>query len=92
MRLFDKWEEIRAKGKKHYIWNYGVLRWGFSMFIAMTIAQSINLSVANLTLKKVLVIILVNLILFPIGGYFFALLTWRSCEKKFNKNKQNSSK
>lgn len=81
MSLFDKWEEIRAKGKNHYIWNYRVLRWGFSMFIAMTIAQSINHSGADLTLKKVLIIILTNLILFPIGGYFFGLLTWGSYEK-----------
>ena len=71
MRLFDKWEEIRAKGKNHYIWNYGVLRWGFSMFIAMTIAKLVNLSVADFTLKKVLILVLINLILFPIGGYFF---------------------
>lgn len=85
MRLFNKWEEIRAKGKNHYIWNYGVLRWGLFMFIAMTIAQSIKLSKADFTLKRVLVIILTNLILFPIGGYFFGLLTWRSYEKKFNK-------
>jgi hypothetical protein len=91
MGLFDKWEEIRAKGKNHYIWNYGVLRWGFFMFIAMTIAQSINLSKTDFTLKRVLIIIVINLILFPIGGYFFGLLTWRSCEKKYNKNKQNSS-
>jgi len=55
------------------------------------IAKLVTLSGADLTLKKVLIIILTNLILFPIGGYFFGLLTWRSYEKKFNKNKQNSS-
>ena len=75
MGLFDKWEEIRAKGKNHYIWNYGVLRWGFSMFIAMTIAQSIKLSGVDFNLKRVLMIIVINLILFPIGGYFLGLLT-----------------
>lgn len=26
------WEEIRARGRKQYIWSHGVLRWGGFMF------------------------------------------------------------
>lgn len=32
-----EWERTRAKGKRHFIWTHGVLRWGGFMFVFSTV-------------------------------------------------------
>jgi hypothetical protein len=35
-----EWEKIRAQGMGHFVWSYGVLRWGgFMLFFSLAVFQ-----------------------------------------------------
>jgi hypothetical protein len=76
-RRLDRWERIRAAGRKRFIVLWGVLGWGvcsallFSVWIIRSEHESFWSGVGTAA---------VSLIVFPLGGIFFGYMTWIMCE------------
>lgn len=71
------WQKTKAKGKKSFVLRHGVLGWGGFMFIAMT-AQQLIRKPADYPF-----VIVLNLLIWPIGGYLFGNWMWRYYETYF---------
>jgi hypothetical protein len=74
-----KWEKNRAKGKSHFVWLYGVLGWGFPMFVFMT-AFNYHRNPNSLALT-----LIINTIVWPIAGYGWGAWMWAINERAYKK-------
>lgn len=83
---FNKLKRLIDKGKWHYICVYGVLGWGVSTAILFSLLQVFSGEAAFVDA------ILLSLIMFPIGGFFWGLYIWSYLVKQYAKtNKKRSS-
>lgn len=76
-----KWEKIREKGKKQYIWKYGALYWGLPMFIIMTFFVN-NRNDYHHSLFS----IALSIIVWLFAGILFGIVTWGINERKYLKS------
>ncbi|MGL4837357.1 MAG: hypothetical protein ACRC22_07650 [Shewanella sp.] len=76
----EQWQAIRVKGKKHYIWRYGVLYWGLTTAVLWSIVMHFIQPAELIWLRP-----LVALVLFPLGGMLLGYMRWHSFEAKFKK-------
>jgi len=74
-----KWEKNRSKGRTHFVWFRGVLGWGLPMFVIMT-AFNLRRAPSSLTLT-----LIVNAIIWPIGGYIWGAWMWAASEKAYKR-------
>ena len=85
MRMSNKeisrWEKVREKGRKYYIWRVGVLSWGLGMGLAFVIPSLIRHD--SDFLKK----LCIGFIIWPICGYFFGSFMWKYMDKKYQQAK-----
>lgn len=77
----SKWAIIRQRGKLHFIFFTGVIRWGVTTAFLWTLMMW-----ATNPHFDVQVSLPIALILFPIGGLFWGLWVWSAMEKKFASN------
>lgn len=75
----EKWEKFRKNGRKNYVIKIGVLSWGVSTAILWSVIMHIMHPQELWYVRP-----LIALVLFPIGGIFFGLWTWKINEKKYN--------
>lgn len=70
------WTQIRKKGEKHFILFHGVLGWGLLTGILFQAIQ-------HFVFGKPITIagVLITMIAFAIGGYFFGKIMWNSYER-----------
>ena len=76
----QRWQRTRQMGRSRYIRLYGVLGWGLSTGIVWALVMAARLGWDNLP-----ILLPVALVAFPIGGYFFGVLTWRMFEAQFER-------
>ena len=76
------WEAMRAGGKWKFIFLKGVLYWGGSMFVVMGLAFPALMHPANAFSPRLLI---VNALVWPIGGFLWGALVWFLLERKFAK-------
>ncbi|MEK4511954.1 hypothetical protein EJP82_17550 [Paenibacillus anaericanus] len=84
----ERWDDIRAKGRNHFIINTGVIRWGLGTAILFSIIVTyMNKGAAGITFtdQDFLRNFIISLIIFPIGGYFWGAWMWKSQVKKYMK-------
>ena len=81
-----KWEIVRTKGKQHFIWFNGVFIFGICMASGASIGQII------LSEENILIRIIINFIVWPIGGYFYGVTVWIISEKRYLKAKNKLKK
>jgi hypothetical protein len=81
-----RWAATRAKGRTRYILLYGVLLWGLFTGILWSIVMSAVQGWERLPLYLMLA-----LIGFPIGGYFFGAWTWKRAEQVYQKSVSSRS-
>jgi hypothetical protein len=74
----QRWKTEKAKGKKNFIWKYGILRWGVFMFVCMTGFFHFALPDPNLV-----VILVPSLFIWALAGYCFGAAAWYMQEKKY---------
>lgn len=72
-----KWVKFRKLGKKKYIIKIGVLYWGVFTGLFWSIFMHIFQPSEQWYIRPI-----IALILFPIGGIFFGIWTWKINEKK----------
>jgi hypothetical protein len=81
-----QWNRMKSIGKKKYIWLNGMIRWGLFMAISMTVVLQIlddGISLYSLSNQNFMRRLIINLIVFPLGGYVSTTLLWRRYEKRF---------
>lgn len=74
----DRWERIRVRGKKRYIWLSGVIGWGISTGILVCVINRLGGTSWVQSAS--------SLVVFPIGGYFWGLFMWHWMERQFSKS------
>jgi hypothetical protein len=76
------WEATRARGKWNFILGKGVLTWGGSMFVVMgVILPALSHSPTAFTPRG----LLINALLWPIGGFLWGAIVWWLLERKYRK-------
>jgi hypothetical protein len=73
-----QWEQVRSKGRDHFIWYRGVLGWGVPFAITMIVWQWYRKGWDELYFSG-----LFYLIFGPVGGYFWGAWMWKWLEKKY---------
>ncbi len=88
-RQLKKWEKKRRRGKRFFLYYWGVLRWGGIMFVLTTISSVLA---RHMKLDWRLVVSL--LIASPLAGYVWARCIWYVNERRFGGDikQQNSIK
>jgi phosphate/sulfate permease len=83
----EQWKRMKSIGKKKYIWFNGIIKWGLPMAISMTIVLQMlddGISLYSLSNQNFMRRLIINLIVFPLGGYVTATILWRKLEIKFD--------
>jgi hypothetical protein len=76
----DYWQKVKAQGKTSYILRMGVIRWGGTMFVVMTALDLLRNAPSSYVFD-----IAINLLIWPLGGYFWGLLMWHYWVYRFEK-------
>jgi hypothetical protein len=77
-KQLEKWAKTRQMGRARYVWRYGVLGWGLATGVLWSICRGFLRGGDQLP-----VLLVLALIIFPIGGYFFGQWTWKKGEENF---------
>jgi hypothetical protein len=70
------WQKTKARGKKSFVLRVGVLGWGGLMFIAMTAQDLVRKPRFQHQTVYSFGEIAINLLIWPIAGYFFGKRMW----------------
>lgn len=73
-----KWEKIRSTGKRNFVIQYGVIRWGIPAAILWSFLMHFWRPEEPWYIRP-----LVALVIFPIGGIFWGILVWNINENKY---------
>jgi hypothetical protein len=88
----ERWERARVKGKNHFIWMVGVVRWGLiSGFVISTFTY---LNRANWDVRALLEMDFVShlgfmLLTFAAFGYVWGWTVWKLTEKRYLEEQEN---
>jgi hypothetical protein len=86
-RQVERWERTRRMGRTKLIWLYGVLGWGVSVAVSWSMLMSWIRGWDRLH-----VLLPLALVIFPLGGFFFGIVAWRSSESRCAKTKDDPNK
>ena len=81
----ENWSKIRQRGRTRYIWWNGVFCWGLLTGALWAVAMAAMQGWSRLPFLLVLA-----LILFPIGGFFYGCWTWKVAENRYRQASQDS--
>lgn len=88
-RQREKWEKLRAKGKKKFVIYNGILGWGVPTAILFSLAMTFLDSYSVQIDKEFFKLLIISIILFPFGGIFWGLWVWAWSEKLYKANTNN---
>ena len=80
----EKWAKTRQMGRARFVWLIGVAGWGLPTGILWSIMMAFMQGWSKLPLYLVLAVIG-----FPIGGYFFGQRIWKKGEENFRQANQS---
>jgi hypothetical protein len=84
------WQRTKARGKKSFVLRVGVLGWGGLMFIAMTVPDLIRKPRFQHQTIYYVGEIVINLLIWPIAGYFFGKSMWGFYEMYFGEENRQT--
>ena len=77
-KRMQRWARTRAKGRKRFIVIYGVLGWGISTAISMSVFMWLITPTFNPYIT-----IPLSVVIFSLGGILWGRNMWRESEKVF---------
>jgi antibiotic biosynthesis monooxygenase (ABM) superfamily enzyme len=81
----NSWFELKKRGRKRFVWRYGILLWGLWMFLVFSIWTLFRGPRTHaLSIAKYISLIILNLIVWSIGGLVFGLFLWSRLQKKYD--------
>ena len=78
----NRWEIVRRRGKRRFIFRRGVLGWGVSTWILFTILRN-TFGVHFDLNSEVMLSAFISLLMFLVGGYFWGLAMWWFMERMY---------
>ena len=79
-KQFEKWTNLRKKGKTNYILTNGLLAWGLPMFVVMTfVVNKPETGYISLGMMAI------NALIWALAGLGFGYFTWVASEKSYEK-------
>ena len=79
------WLNIKAKGKRRYIWRTGVIGWGLSVFAIFTPTTLIfGPRTHQLSITEIVAETMLSFFVWMVAGYFFGLWMWKTFDKKYS--------
>lgn len=80
----DEWKNLRARGMRHFVWSYGVLRWGgFMFFFSMAVFQYSHFGSVLSTEGNWLFRALLAAITWTFVGWLYGRSQWRRNEREY---------
>jgi hypothetical protein len=76
--LREFWRRQMMRGRASFVWRYGVIRYGFPLFIAFTI-----ICLLTTGLRQGMAIVLFNALLWTAGGIVFGVILWSEANRKY---------
>ena len=78
-----KWEKTRQRGRKAFLYRYGVFGWGLWTGILVSVLNvgMNNLSFKFLTVPQTLFTIMIYIVLFMLGVYIWGIFMWNWMER-----------
>lgn len=90
------WDEIRVHGKGNFIIQYGLRRFALPVGIAVWLVAFVMIPVlyeirpspnyAYLLSREFFLSVVAGLLLWPIGGYVWAVWTWARREREYQRS------
>jgi hypothetical protein len=87
----ERWQKTKARGKKSFILRIGVLGWGGFMALAMTTEYLLRKPLFPRQMSDYIVHAAINLLIWPISGYFFGARMWSFYETYFDEHNPQST-
>ena len=82
----ERWQRWRTRGKKSFVLRVGVLGWGGFMLVVITPSDLHRDAASPHGVIYYALDIAVNLVIWPVAGYFGGLAMWRVFQKKFSES------
>lgn len=82
-----QWNTVRAKGLWHFVLFRGVLFWGMTMFVFMSILLPLFSRRPHAFEPRTL---LINAVIWLVSGVAWGLLTWWISERHYSKHNNDS--
>ena len=82
----ERWEKARAKGRDHFVWMVGVLRWGIISGSVISTMMYLNRNAWDINAlfgMKYVSHLSFSLLLFSVFGYVWGRMVWSLTEKKY---------
>jgi hypothetical protein len=86
------WKEIKSKGKIHFIIKIGIIGWGVPTAILYTLINELFENGLVFTMYfngEFIKDLLLNLLVFQVGGIFFGWWMWKIAEKSLQGSASN---
>jgi hypothetical protein len=80
-KQLERWEKTRQMGRTRFIWLQGVLAWGVTVGVMWAVAMT----AVRGEWDRLPILLAIALVGFPIGGYFFGALMWKTSEAAYRK-------
>jgi hypothetical protein len=78
------WLQIKARGRRRYVWRAGVIGWGLPVFAIFTPLMLIfGLGTLQLSQTKIAALVMSSLLMWILGGYLFGSSMWRKLDEKY---------
>jgi hypothetical protein len=79
-KRWGKWRQVRARGRRRFVWVNGVVGWGIPTAILWSIWMGYSIG-----WNRTVSFLISALIFFPIGGYFWGAWMWYWMERSYKK-------
>jgi len=80
----EAWLQIKAKGRKRYVWRTGVVGWGLPVFAIFTPVMLIfGPRTHQLSKAEIAGTTIITLLIWIVGGYLFGLSMWKTLDKRY---------
>lgn len=89
MRLdrMERWEALRARGRRRFIMEYGVLRWGLPT--AALWALGMWLIDGDWRFGRFVTLFMIAIVTFPIGGWLLGGYSWHASESAWRRRQRD---
>jgi hypothetical protein len=79
------WLEIKAKGRRRFVWRSGVLGWGLPVFAIWTpLMLFFGPSTHRASLPENVGIIVFSLLIWMLAGYLYGHRMWKTLHKRYD--------
>lgn len=78
-QTLQSWENTRRRGKRHFIWWLGVVKFGGLTFLLSMLVKHFTIEAISWR------IILIDLVVWSVAGYVYGTLLWSGTERSYLK-------